>query len=90
LLFFKLKKHATKSHLQALVLGIVRSDISGHGKVVGAQYFHESQEHAIFSILVIQTGKLQPVFILREKPVLLALLSNLKIPVPASYPVFCT
>ena len=38
--------------------------------------------------LVIQTGKLQPVFIWREKPVLLSLLSNLRIPVPASYPVF--
>ena len=33
--------------------------------------------------LVIQTGKLQPGFIWREKPVLLALLSNLTIPVPA-------
>jgi len=40
--------------------------------------------------LVIQTGKLQPVLIWREKPVLLALLSNLTIPVPASYPVFLT
>ena len=40
------------------------------------------------SQVVIQTGKLQPVFIWREKPVLLALLSNLTIPVPASYPVF--
>ena len=33
--------------------------------------------------IVIQTGKLQPVLIWREKPVLLALLSNLTIPVPA-------
>jgi len=53
--FFTLKKHTTKSHLQALVLGLVRSDISGHEKVAGhpngALYFHESQEHAIFSIL---------------------------------------
>ena len=53
--FFTLKKHAIKSHLQALVLGLVRSDISGHEKVAGhpngALYFHESQEHAIFSIL---------------------------------------
>jgi len=40
--------------------------------------------------LVMQTGLFQPVFIWREKPVLLALLSNLTIPVPASYPVFCT
>jgi len=39
--------------------------------------------------LVIQTGKLQPVFIWWEKTVLQALLSNLTIPVPASYPVFC-
>ena len=31
--FFTLEKHATKSHLQALVLGLVRSDISGHEKV---------------------------------------------------------
>jgi len=38
--------------------------------------------------VVIQTGKLQPGFIWREKTVLLALLNNLKIPVPASYPVF--
>ena len=38
--------------------------------------------------VVIQTGKLQPVFILHEKPVLLSLLSNLRIPVPASYPIF--
>jgi len=42
------------------------------------------------SWLVIHTGKLQPVLIWREKPVLLALLSNLGIPVPASYPVFRT
>jgi len=42
------------------------------------------------SKLAIQTGKLQPVFIWREKPVLLALLSNLTIPVPASYLVFRT
>jgi len=41
-------------------------------------------------VVVIQTGKLQPVFIWREKPVLLAVLSNLKIPVPAQYPVFRT
>jgi len=40
--------------------------------------------------LVIHTGKLQPVLIWREKPVLLALLNNLGIPVPASYPVFRT
>jgi len=40
--------------------------------------------------LVIHTGKLQPVLIWREKPVLLSLLSNLGIPVPASYPVFRT
>jgi len=40
--------------------------------------------------LVIHTGKVQPVFIWREKPVLLALLSNLTIPVPASYLVFRT
>ena len=40
--------------------------------------------------VVIQTGKLQPVFIWCEKPVLLAILSNLTIPVPASYPVFRT
>ena len=40
--------------------------------------------------VVIHTGKLQPVLIRREKPVLLALLSNLGIPVPASYPVFRT
>jgi len=40
--------------------------------------------------VVIQTGKLQPVLIWREKPVLLALLSNLGIPVPASNPVFRT
>jgi len=40
--------------------------------------------------LVIHTGKLQPVLIWREKPVLLALLSNLGILVPASYPVFRT
>ena len=41
-------------------------------------------------LLVIHTGKLQPVLIWREKPVLLALLSNLGIPLPASYPVFRT
>ena len=48
--------------------------------------------HVMFSgkNLVIQTGKLQPVLTWREKPVLLALLSNLGIPVPASYPVFRT
>jgi len=39
--------------------------------------------------LVIQTGNWQPVFIWREKPVLLAFSSNLTISVPASYPVFC-
>jgi len=41
-------------------------------------------------LIVIQTGKLQPVLIWREKPVLLALLRNLTIPVPASYPDFRT
>ena len=40
--------------------------------------------------LVIQIGKLQTVFIWREKPVLLALLSNQTIPLLASYPVFPT
>jgi len=37
--------------------------------------------------LGIQTGKLQPGFIMRENPVLLVLLSNLTILVPASYQV---
>ena len=49
-------------------------------------FVHEQQRR----FLVIQTGKLQPVLIWREKPVLLALLRNLGIPVPASYPVFRT
>jgi len=40
--------------------------------------------------LVVHTGKLQPVLLWREKPVLLALPSNLGIPVPASYLVFRT
>ena len=40
--------------------------------------------------LVVHTGKLQPVLLWREKPVLLALPSNLGIPIPASYPVFRT
>jgi len=40
--------------------------------------------------LMIQPGKLQPVFIWREKRVLLALLNNLTIPAPSSYPVFRT
>jgi len=40
--------------------------------------------------LVVHTGKLQPVLLWREKPVLLTLPSNLGIPVPASYPVFRT
>ena len=40
--------------------------------------------------LVVHTGKLQPVLLWREKPVLLALPSNLGIPIPASYPVFHT
>ena len=40
--------------------------------------------------VVIHTGKLQPVLIWREKPVLLAVLRNLGIPVPASYPVLST
>jgi len=35
----------------------------------------------IFMFCFIHTGKLQPVFIWREKPVLLALLSNLTIQV---------
>ena len=39
---------------------------------------------------VIHTGKLQPVLIWREKPVLPTLLSNLEIPVPALYAVFRT
>jgi len=50
-----LEKHATKSHLQALVVSLVRSDISGHEKVAeypnGVLCFHERQEHAIFSTL---------------------------------------
>jgi len=55
LLFFTLEKHATKSHLPNLITRAGRSDISGPEKVVDhpnvALYFHESQEHAIFSIL---------------------------------------
>ena len=43
-----------------------------------------------FYYIVIQTSKLHPVFIWREKPVLLALLSNLKIPVPVACPFFRT
>jgi len=43
------------SVLQCDVTPLVRSDISGHEKVAdhpnGALYFHEIQEHAIFSIL---------------------------------------
>ena len=42
------------------------------------------------SQVVVHTGKLQLVLLWREKPVLLALPSNLGIPVPASYPVFRT
>jgi len=57
LLFFTLEKHAIKSHLQALVLGLVRSDISGHETVVehpnGALYFHEIQEHESFQYYII-------------------------------------
>ena len=52
---FTLGKHAFKSHLPKLITRAGRSDISGPEKVVGhpngALYFHESQEHAIFSIL---------------------------------------
>ena len=40
--------------------------------------------------VVVHTGKLQPVLLWREKTVLLALPSNLAIPIPASYPVFRT
>ena len=40
--------------------------------------------------IVIQTGQLQQVLIWREKSILLALLSNLVIPVLASYPVIRT
>ena len=40
--------------------------------------------------LVVHTCKLQPVLLWREKAVLLALPSNLGIPIPASYPVFRT
>ena len=50
----------------------------------------EKKKKLGWGFVIIQTGKLQPVFIMREKPVLLALLSNLGIPVPASYPVFRT
>jgi len=53
--FWLSEKPTPESHLQALVLGLVRSDISGHEKVAvppnGALYFHERQEHAIFSTL---------------------------------------
>ena len=42
------------------------------------------------SSIVVHTGKLQQVLLWREKSVLLALPSNLVIPVPASYPVFRT
>ena len=52
---FHAEEPSTKSHLQALVLGFVQSDISGHEKVAGhpngTLYFHESQEHAIFLIV---------------------------------------
>jgi hypothetical protein len=53
--FWLSEKPTPESHLQALVLGLVRSDISGHEKVAeppnGALYFQERQEHAIFSTL---------------------------------------
>ena len=52
---FTLKKHATKRHLQLLVLGLVPSDISSHEKVAehpnGVLNFHERQEHAFLSTL---------------------------------------
>ena len=59
-------------------------------RFLGAQKASSCISREFISIcLVIHTGKWQPVFIWREEPVLLALLSNLTIPVPASYPVFC-
>ena len=52
---FTLEKHATKSHLPKLISRAGRSDISGHEKVAdhlnGTLYFHERQEHVIFSTL---------------------------------------
>ena len=53
--FCTLEKHATKSHLPKVISQSGRSDTSGQEKVAahpnGALYFHERQEHAIFSTL---------------------------------------
>ena len=50
-----------------------------------AWHFLSPEKVTNVTSLVMQTGKLQPVFIRREKPVLLALLSNLTIPLPMTY-----
>ena len=51
--FFTHEKHATKSHLQALVLGLVRSDISGHEKLTdhpnGALYIFMRSKNMLSS-----------------------------------------
>jgi len=51
----------------------------------------KSSQHK-YEVVVIQTGKLQPVqvFVWCEKPVLLALVRGLTWQIPASYPVFRT
>ena len=56
--------------------------------VPGRDVFLAGKHSRSVSVRGIQTGKLQPFFIWREKPVLPDLLINLTIPVPASYPVF--
>ena len=51
--FFTLEKHGIKIHFPKIISRACRSDTSGQEKVAahpnGALYFHERQEHAIFS-----------------------------------------
>jgi len=51
--FYSHQKHASKSHLLALLLGMVRGYVHSHqkgaGQLNGALQFHERQEHVIVS-----------------------------------------
>ena len=68
---------------------LIAEPLASPGWALTAPFCILMSPYSLFPV-VVHTGKLQPVLLWGEKPVLLALPSNLGIPIPASYPVFRT
>jgi len=90
LIFGTCSKFTRKNNFLALGVCFPQPCSSAGRRFAASRSRLQNYQRIVSFPLVIQTSKLQLVFIWREKPVLLALLSNLTIPVPASYPVFRT